>query len=265
VAFEIEFEPIDPIHPAWGSVGCVPWDSSCFGFGVGTARLHAPEDVADPGLLGAALDAWMDRHAVRLLDCRFPAEQGASVLAAQRAGFRWVMVSLRTRLRAIRPGKKEVSRISLREVQQDDRAGLERIAQTAFRDGRYFADPAFPNEPASKRFVQWIARAMDSLSSGDPATRIWVIGPVGRPTGFMHVEVDGAGADLRLGAVAEEHVGFGGYFLYAGTLERLQAEGVRTVTAEISATNVPALSLYAALSFEFVGADVVLHRRRGGA
>ena len=130
----------------------------------------------------------------------------------------------------------------------DDRQRLIDIAGTAFQFGRYHADPRFPRNLADLRYRVWVESA---LSEQPENTRIFVVGPIGHPVGFLHVALTRPVADLRLAGVNASDSGIAGPELFLGALKQLRAEGIERVTARLSAANTSAINLYAAMSFRF--------------
>ena len=91
--------------------------------------------------------------------------------------------------------------------------------------------------------------------------RFYTMGPPGDPTAFMFVETDGARAQWHLGGVSRTASnGLLGPMLFAGVLEALETEGIRSVTAKISAANTAVLNIYSALGFHAGQSEFTLHR-----
>lgn len=257
----------------FGEVRLLPWDTETFGFAVADLRL-APS--ATPALSGAALarelGAWSRLEDVELIGCRVPDGDTAPTRALQEAGFRFVELQLRATRPRLDTSDLERPRLTFRRAEAADRARLVEIATTAFRFGRYHADPDFPGELASRRFRHWIERALDDPS---PQTRVGVVGEPGAPAGFVHTELEKGLGDVRLFASDPAAALLAGPALLNGALRDLAARGAGRVTAQISAANVAALNLYASLRFRFHDPEAVFHwsrpdgslrsRREGGS
>src|SRR4030095_7724689 len=104
----------------------------------------------------------------------------------------------------------------------------------------YHADPRFPRALACRRFGAWMERALDEAS---PRTRVSVVGPAGKPSGFAHTELDGEVGDVRRVAADPEAGALAGPALLAGALRDLASRGAGRATARLSAANVAALNL----------------------
>jgi RimJ/RimL family protein N-acetyltransferase len=263
MSFKADYQPLSAEHPDYGSVAVLPWDTEIFGFAVGDFRPGPTEALLqNAAAVGRLLSARADAHKIDLISCRVAGDDVAAASAAQSLGFRYV----ETALRVTRPWRYsepvEAARVVLRGPEAADREALLRIAETAFRHGRYHADGRFPQALAHKRYRWWLQNALDRPS---PGTQVYVIGPAGRPVGFLHVEVNGHEADLRLGGVdPDSNPGFAGYQLYLGVVHALTGRGVKSIVAQVSATNAAIMNVYASLRFRFSAPELVFHWHRNG-
>jgi RimJ/RimL family protein N-acetyltransferase len=261
MTFKAEYQPLPAV--AGASVAVLPWDTAIFGFAVGDFRPGPAETLLqNSAAVGRHLFAWADALGVELIACRVGGDDVAAASAIQALGFRYVETSLCvTRLRRYSE-PLPAARISTRAADPADRDALLRIAETAFRHGRYHADARFPQALAHKRYRSWVQNALDRPT---PGTRVYTIGQPGQPVGFLHVEVNGAGADLRLGGVdADSNPGFAGYQLYLGVLHAAEGEGVQRIVAQVSATNAAIMNVYSSLQFRFSAPELVFHWHRKG-
>jgi RimJ/RimL family protein N-acetyltransferase len=261
MSFKADYQPL--AADSRGTVAVLPWDAETFGFAVADFRPGPTEALLrDAAAVGRDLAAWADARKVDLIACRVGGDDTAAAAAVQALGFRFVETSLCvTRLRRYAAALPP-ARIATRAPDPADRDALLHIAETAFHHGRYHADGRFPQELAHKRYRGWLQNALDRPS---PGTQVYVIGPPGRPIGFLHVEVSGTDADLRLGGVdPEANPGFAGYQLYLGVLHALEGRGVHRVVAQVSATNVAVMNVYTSLGFLFSTPELVFHWHRNG-
>lgn len=256
-AFSAGYEPLRAGRPQLGEACLLPLDSRIFRFGVADYRV-APIDAGPPSPeeLRAELTGWARRHGVELIGCRVPASHVGRVEALQEAGFRFVELQLRATLPRLRAEALRPSRLTVRPGAPADTERIREIANSAFDFGRYHADARFPRALADLRYREWVGRALAEPSAG---TRMIVVGPPERASGFLHAEVEGGRADIRLAAVAREQGGIAGPELFRGALRLLAEEGTGQATARVSAGNTPVLNVYAALGFRFHDPDIVLH------
>jgi len=254
--FATHYEPLGPDAKTTGRIARLDWDSEIFKFGV--ADYEPPTDnPVETGLLADALAAWEARNAVVLVSCRVDAANAPLADWLSAAGFRFIEVQLRATLPRLRPTTLRASRLTVRKPSPEDRDRLIEIAGTAFRFGRYHADPRFPRALADRRYAIWVR---DALADRSEQIRLFVTGPVGRPVGFIHAAIRERGADLRLAGVDPDDAGIAGPELFLGALGHLAQEGVERVTARLSASNMSALNLYASMSFRFHEPQLVFHR-----
>jgi len=254
--FEVDYESLEEDAPTAGRIALLPWDSNVFGFPVADYRL-GEEQHLEPATLARKLSKWEERYGVSLVSCRVSAHRAALGDALSTAGFRFIELQLRATLPRLRAAKLTASRLTVRAAVPNDRARLLAISETAFRFGRYHADARFPRALADRRYRAWLEAALDSPSQ---ESRVYVVGPAGRPGGFLHTTVRGHLADFRLAGVDPEDSGIAGPELFLGTLKLLAAEGIEQVTGRLSAANTSAVNLYASLFFRFHEPELVFHR-----
>lgn len=257
-SFSAEYSPVCPDAPELGKAAILPWDSQPFGFNVGAyvptdARSLPPTPQRDA--LRAGIADWMRLHEVELLSCAVPADafEWSAWLGA--AGFTFVDLALTAFARKLT--HLPAPRITVRMAADEDAPDLERIAGHAFRFGRYHADPRFPKALADDRYQRWIRHALAAQSDQE---FVFVSGPAGNPTGFIHATLQGSTIDLRLAAVdPAQSPGILGPSLFTAVLVALRERGARSAKARLSAGNTGILSLYSSLGFLFPEAEAVLH------
>jgi RimJ/RimL family protein N-acetyltransferase len=256
--FRAEYVPLDTDMPGWGAVALMPWDAEVFGFPVADFR------PGDPGEIGAhrpafeqRLTRWAGQRQVEIVSCRHSGSDVVLSALLDHCGFRFVEASLRAELAPLLADRLPAARVTVRPAAPEDRGPLLEIAESAFDSGRYHADPRVPRALAGARYRFWLDNA---LSRPGPGTRVFALGAAGHPKGFFHVEVEAEEADLRLSAVDPAgNPGIAGFALYAGVLQALSAEGVRRVSARLTATNTAVVNLYASFGFRFADPEIVRH------
>ncbi len=262
-AFELAYESLDASEPGLGQVAHIPWDNRIFGFNVGTYRLERATGSGSQvcGTLATSLDRWMERSETELLSCGVPANEFGCQAMLAGAGFVFVDLGLTAFARKL--GSLPSPRIEIRLATAADGAGILAIAGSVFRFGRYHADARFPRSLANERYRCWMQNA---LVTTDDSEFVFVCGPQGAPTGFLHAVVRGGVADLRLAGVADvPNGGILGPSLFSGALAQLVARGARQATARLSAGNLAVLNLYGSLGFVFTAAEAIYHRHSASA
>lgn len=258
-----EYTPLCAEYPSLGRIAVLPWDRDIFGFAVADYR---PPPAAQIGqnieAAAKAVAAWAKDHGAELISASVAAGDGRLIVLMEALGFRYVDYSLTAGANLQRKALPE-TRLAVRRALPDDRDDVERIAASAFDHGRYHADARFPRAMADLRYRRWMERA---LRDEDAAVRVYVIGAPREVRGFFHVELKGAVADLRLGAVDRaDETGLAGFYLYSGTLSALKEAGVKKATAKISAGNTAVMNIYAALGFAFSHPEAVMHWHAPGS
>jgi len=125
------------------------------------------------------------------------------------------------------------------------------IAVESFVDDRFHRDWRCNKEIANRRFSYWV----DDLAADREAT-FCVITNHDKPEGFMIRKGD----NLILGGLSRQSAGKGiGKLFWLSTLEDMLNEGFSDVHTLISVNNIPALNLYAGLSFKFKEPAATLH------
>jgi RimJ/RimL family protein N-acetyltransferase len=173
-------------------------------------------------------------------------------------GFQFVDFALRAILPNAQQSSFPETRTDIRPATPADRDAIEYIASSAFQHGRYHADPRFPRDLADRRYHRWICNA---LSKPNPGDFVYVMIQTDSVSGFYHVSIDGAAADLRLAALHPDLQGtLLGFDLYASMMHVLKTLGVRRVTTSISASNTGVLNVYSMLGFHFSEPKLLFHR-----
>jgi GNAT superfamily N-acetyltransferase len=263
--YRLCFEEICPGNPALGSVSIVPWDSEIFGFPVAVYRIGA-ERLEATALkeFGERFRAWARQSRVSLCACTIPVDESHSFWKCSLgdAGFDIVDFSVQTTLNGLQKACLPKARSELRLARLDDRDAIEAIARQSFRNGRYHADPLFPQELADKRYCHWVRNA---LAAKDTIDRVYVMGKPGSVQGFFHLTEEQGVSDLRLAAVAPALRGTAlGFELYVSVLHLLKGLGVRQVVSSISAANTGVMSVYAMLGFSFSAPEMIFHWHQDG-
>jgi ribosomal protein S18 acetylase RimI-like enzyme len=255
--FEPKYVTLADATPELGRVAVLDWDAELFGFAVGAYWPAAgnPPTAAARGELRKALLAWMRRSKVEVVVCNVPAGAHAWLSLLGLAGF--VFVDLALTAFARRLDRLPLANVDVRPAVAADTPALAIIAQRAFRFGRYHADVRFPQGLANYRYQHWITAAVASQSDCE---YVFVSGPEGSATGFVHAMIKEGVADIRLLAVSPEaNKGLLGPAFFVSALHELTRLGARQAKARLSAGNTPVLNLYSSLGFSFSDAEAIFH------
>ena len=129
-------------------------------------------------------------------------------------------------------------------------APLTAICRTAFRHGRFHRDFNVAPELADRRYETWLAGL-------HAAGKVYGLAWQGETAGFIAHE----GGKLVLHALDDRHRGRGlARALWSAVCSDLIKNGAAELTSSISAANLPAVNLYAALGFRFRNPLDVYHR-----
>jgi hypothetical protein len=255
--FELSFQPLEDGAPGWGRIAILPWDTDIFGFPVAAWTPADPVGLA-PSLpaFRARLEAWAAAHRVELVACTVAADDRAWRALLPEAGFSCVDQTFRIMLR-VQAFSAPPPATPVRLAAAADGPSIEEIAAHAFRHGRYHADPRFPRELADRRYRRWVRTA---CRSADPLDRVYVLGAPGTVKGFFQLRLDQDRAEVGIIAVTKGLQGSrAGPELLIGTQLALKAEGVRWLTAKISAANAAVVDLVARLGYRFRQPEAVFH------
>ena len=258
--FNINYTSLDADNKSLAQCAILPWDSDYFGFKVGTLTLGTGAEQS-PDHLSQALAQWMEREELELVSAQVPGDDFASIGNLSRTGFIFVDLALVAHLRRL--DRVPPPRLEVRLAADWETEPLVEIAGQAFKFGRYHADARFPRQLADDRYRHWVRNA---ISARSPSEFIYVCGPQGSPSGFIHAKIEDTVADLRLAAIdAEQSTAFTGESLFSGALRHLAAAGARSAKAQLSAANTPIVNLYSSLGFTFQLPRIVFHRHAPNA
>lgn len=256
-----------PLHTTtgpWATAHVIPWDSEIFGFPVGCISLPTesgpnlpPRDAA------ASLEAWAANTAAVLVDVAVSANELTWHAWLEEAGFRCIDLALHVSLTSVKRRPKLLRSLEVREARGEDHAAIIGIAGSSFDFGRYHRDPRFPRKLADRRFAVWVEKHLQAPGTG---TRFFVAGPGGAPWAFMFCDVNKSAAAWNLGGVSRTSSnGLLGPMFFAGVLDALEAEGVKSIHSKISAANTAVLNIYSALGFQTASPQFVYHWHRNDA
>ncbi|MEW6313111.1 MAG: GNAT family N-acetyltransferase [Pseudomonadota bacterium] len=124
------------------------------------------------------------------------------------------------------------------------------ICHGAFTHGRFHRDFNLPRTQADLRYDSWLKQLHGE-------GKVYGLLFRNKPAGFIACN----GAHLALHAIAEDLRGQGlAKYFWGAACEKLFAAGHEEITSSISAANIAALNLYAALGFKFRKPLDIYHR-----
>lgn len=124
------------------------------------------------------------------------------------------------------------------------------ICHGAFSHGRFHRDFNIDRNKADLRYDNWL----ESLVSENNVHGVFFRGEL---AGFVAL----AGNCLVLHALSEKYRGQGlGKYFWSAVCQDCFDSGMNEIRSSISASNIPALNLYASLGFSFIHASDVYHR-----
>ncbi len=224
------------------------WDSRFFGIRIG--RLSGtPASAAD-------LAAPLATARAENYDCLYasvPADALDAGLLLERAGF--VARDVRLEFGRAVAGAPPVD--GVRTWSQEDLPVLEQIAETAFANTRFAADPHFPRERVRELYRTWIRNSCQGF-----ADAVLVAGPAHEPQGFVTLHLEKATADARIGliGIAGAHRGQGvGSRLVSAAIHWTSGQGCTRILVATQAINVGAQRLYQRAGFTTVAASTWYH------
>ncbi|MDE3088114.1 MAG: hypothetical protein KGJ80_01855 [Chloroflexota bacterium] len=256
--FEATYQPLSSEHPDWGQVAVLPWDMEIFGFPVGDLKLGDPRSiVANRTAFAKALGDWARRNQVELVSCAIAAGDTPLVAWVQGVGFSYVDSTVQIIQARIQKTDFAVPRVKSRCAEPGDEPAVERIAEHAFRSGRYHADPLFPRDLSERRYRHWVRNAFSTLS---PENAVYVMGEPGNVKGFSHIQTTGDSGYVTIIAVDKDlQGGMAGYDLCLGLMVEWKRAKLRKVVGKTSAANMAMLNMALNFGFRLANPQVVLH------
>lgn len=263
--FNTSFHPLEVKNPEAGQVRTLPWDNEIFGFPVGEYNATDSSYFCRyPDRVSNALDLWAAKESVRLVSCELDAGDFERMRHIQECGFRYVDTSLKATAYNLMALRIPPVKLPVRLAHMSERDAIAEIAYRSFRFGRYHQDPVFPFHLACERYRRWIHKAMDTFKkdeNSDTDERIYVFTIQEAVAGFLHLVIKGVEADLRLGGIDKKYQGsIYGVGLFCQVFNKLREEGIKKLSAKISAVNLDIVNMYGAMGFKFADAVAIFHR-----
>ncbi len=256
--FEASYQVLSDKHPHWGRVAVLPWDAQIFGFPVGDYQTGDLQYVAGTcANFQETFNAWAVENRVELVACSVPADDIRWCALLPQLGFAYVDYTLKISQPRLQRWQAPGLKIAVRLAQPEDQESVEKIAQNAFRAGRYHMDPRFPRALSELRYKRWLGNA---FAASGPGSRLYVTGEVGHATGFFHVNLNGDEAYITIIAVdLALQGGPTGIDLCLGALADLKSMGIRRMNSKVSAMNSGVMNFAAYFGWRFSEPQAVFH------
>lgn len=256
--FQTTYQPLSNNHPEWGNVAVLPWDTDIFGFPVGDFKANDCRSAsAHPAEFLAALTIWAQENNVELVSVSVNAEDSMWCSLLQDVGFRYVDCTLEVINKRIQSLDYTPTKNPLRVATLQDQPGVEELAESAFRFGRYHADARFPRALADLRYRRWLRNAFTSMG---PNSIIYVSGTPDHIRGFLHLNIYGKDSYMTIAAVEKSlHGSVLGYDLIAETVNKIKEMGIRRNHSKISAGNLGIVNIAISFDCRFGPPQAVFH------
>jgi len=210
------------------------WDSTFFG--VPIARIRANRLCES---LATRIDAWAHAQGIRCLYFLADADDTPTVRLAEQRGYRLVdvKVTYEAGLDALKRVVPESRMPDLRVAVAEDISAFRAIALNSYRGTRFYNDPNFPDAQCDELYATWIERSVHGW-----ADRVFAVGPVGAPYGYVTCHRDGR---MGLSGVRADMRGRGyGLALYQAAFDWFASERLEPVRLITQGANVRAQRLF---------------------
>ncbi|MGB8646677.1 MAG: hypothetical protein WCF84_15660 [Anaerolineae bacterium] len=256
--FDSHYQNLSAENPEWGRVATLPWDAEIFGFPVGDYEAGDAAAIArNLDAFRAQFNQWAAANQVEIVHCTVPATNQPWYTLLPALGFAFVDYTLKIYTKSLHTAVIPMNKIPVRLADARDQESVERIAEQAFRAGRYYADPLFPKRLVEIRYRRWLANAFAALGDN---SRLYVTGEVGNVTSFFHITREREEAYITIIAVEPtRHGSTIGVELCAGVLRDLQASGIKRMSSKISALNSGVMNFVNYYGWRFGNPQVAFH------
>jgi ribosomal protein S18 acetylase RimI-like enzyme len=231
------------------------WDSAFFGVRIGRINVNHLTSTE----MAAAL-AWASACRLQGLYFLCAPDDDTSVRLAEAHGFH--LVDVRMTLAWRRADADDVAVLEdatrlARPYRPEDRTALERIAETAYRDTRFYYDSHFATAQADALYREWIRKSCDGA-----ADAVLVVAGEGGVSGFItcHLEAPHRGR-IGLVGVRRDTRGTGvGQLLVKAALAYFVRHGIGEVEVATQGRNLAAQRLYQKYDFRTQALHLWYHK-----
>jgi dTDP-4-amino-4,6-dideoxy-D-galactose acyltransferase len=226
------------------------WDSNFFGFRIG--RLFGSH--LSPDDAGQAVQ-WCREQGVKCLYFLAGAEDSATSLAAENAGFRLVDIRC-TYTYNLSTRRPLAATPAIRPFEPSDLPHLQQIASSSHGSSRFYYDRRFDRKRSSDLYAAWIERSCRGW-----ADAVYVAGFTGLPAGYVtcHLDAHKAGS-IGLIAVDPQFQGRGlGQQLTCAAISHLSRRGARRVDVVTQGRNIRSQQMYQRCGFVISTVEIWYH------
>jgi dTDP-4-amino-4,6-dideoxy-D-galactose acyltransferase len=218
------------------------WDSQFFGLTVAQVNGHRLEAQT----IAQILD-WCREKKVRCLYFLADSNHLETLRLAEENGF--YLTDIRVTYERSTPGMGNPYQPAppIHLATPEDLPGLRAMADSAYRDSRFYYDGHFPQDTCDRLYKTWIEKSLSGY-----AQAVLVRGEAGQPEGFVtcHTSPSEAKGKIGLAGVSEGTRGRGiGQALVQESLHWFAGQGMATVEVVTQGRNIPAQRLYQKCGF----------------
>ena len=233
----------------------LPWDTDHFGHRIGRATIRR----LDSGLY-RQLEVSCEDLGIDCLYFLVDAADEATILELQCRGF--IFVDIRTTLERKVPDARQLQcaeDVIVRPSNFDDLESLATIALESFTSTRFFADPIFDDEKASRLYRIWLTKSVTT----DFADKVLVAEIDRESVGFVTCHVNRHSSEGNIGLVALEKSAQGrglSQVLIQRSLEWFRSQEMKRVNVVTQGRNIAAQRLYQRCGFVTRSTELWFHK-----
>ena len=238
------------------SASLAPWDTGIFGFPVAQIERFAILEPESFEFDYECLETWVNSRNCGMVSCRLGHDRLVESMFLEAKGFRFVEMVLHPEFPDLHRLQIPDQGLEIAAADESDLTEIRRIAETAFKDGRFHLDPRIDSRLADSRYGRWVESSLRH-----PTQQLLKIRDGQTIVGFFIVEIiDDCRAYWHLTAVSPDHQGKGyGRRTWLAVLQHHVEQGVAAVSTTISARNIAVLNLYSSLNFRFRHPEMTFH------
>lgn len=260
--FELLYEPLiitEDLKP-W-EIALIPWDTETFGFGVSALKpCYGNKYIHMADSLKEALEAYSKSKGVHLITAAIPAEERATSVFLQGAGFDFIDVTLRVTYENLEDLPMPCNTaLSVVPATPDEIEIIADIAGCSFQHGRYHQDIYLSRSLADQRYRDWVLRCLDPENPQE----VLAVKFEDAICGFSVVEHAGGEGYLHLHAISSKWQGRRlGFEMILQSLRYLYNSGAKSIDTKISASNLKAVNMHSQLNGRFADVEYLWHWHR---
>ena len=234
----------------------VSWDTEIFSYPVAQIERIKIQDLGHADLSYIHFESWRDDNHCELISCRLSHENLKESIFLEGKGFRFIETVLHPKLEGLKRLNIPDQGLDISPALETDLYAIRKIAESVFKNERFYVDPRLDPLRANVRYGNWTANTL-----GHPRQRLLKVLDNEELVAFFIIEIKSDGDVFwHLTAVAPEHQGRGyGRRTWLEMLRYHANNGNDAVGTTISSRNIPVLNLYASLGFRFAPPEMTFH------